>query len=100
MIFSAALVLAAAAITVRVLAPAIRVAAATGTGAVPGCGFIPQVDEGHAVLHHVRVLEGVGDLIVHGIVPGLGEIGCGGQGTGIGLLAVADSGGNTRVAEV
>ena len=74
-IFPAALVLTAAAVTVRVLAPAVGIAAAAGTGAVIGGGLISQVDEGHAVLHHVGVMVGVGDLVVHGIVPGLGVIG-------------------------
>ena len=100
MIFPAALVLTAAAATVRVLAPTVGIAAAAGARAVLGGGLISQVDEGHAVLHHVGVVVGVGDLVVHGIVPGLGVIGSRSQGAGIGLVAVADGRGHARVAEI
>ena len=72
-------------------------------GAVTFCflgAFVTQMDIGHAVLHHVGVLECVGDLIVHRIVSGLGVIGGAGQGAGIGAMAVADGGGNARLGEI
>ena len=99
-VLAAALVLAAATVTVRVLAPAIWIAAATGTGAVLGNRFVPQMDKCHAVLHHIGVVVGVGDLVVNRIVPSLGVVGGRSQGAGIGLVAVADGRGNARVGEI
>ena len=73
------------------------------TGAVTFCflgAFVTQVDIGHAVLHHIGVLECVGDLIVHRIVSGLGVIGGAGQGASVGAMAVADSGGDACLGEI
>ncbi len=64
-ILTAALVVTAAAVTVRVLAAAVRIVAAAGAGAILGSGFVPQMDIGHAVLHHVGIVVGVGDFIVN-----------------------------------
>ena len=72
-------------------------------GAVTFCflgAFVTQMDIGHAVLHHVGVLESVGDLIVHRIVSSLRVVGGAGQGASVGAMAVADGGGNARLGEI
>ena len=73
------------------------------TGAVPigflGA-FVPQVDIGHSILHHVGVLECIGDFIIHGVVPGLGVVGGTGQGAGVCRVAVADGGGDAHLGEI
>ena len=99
-VLAAVLILAAAAVTVRVLAAAVGIAAAAGAGTILGSGFVPQVDKGHAVLHHIRVVIGVGDLIVHGIVPGLGVVGGRGQGAGVRAVAVADGSSHASLGQV
>ena len=99
-VLAAALVLTAAAVTIRVLAAAVGIAAAAGAGAVLGGGFVPQVDESHAILHHIRILESIGDFIVHGIIPGLRVVGGRGQGAGACLVAIADRRGHARVGEI
>ena len=99
-VLAAALVLTAAAVTVRVLTAAVGIAAAAGTGTILGGGFVPQVDKGHAVLHHICVVVGVGDLVVNRIVPGLGVVGGGSQGAGIRAVAVADGGGHACLGQV
>ena len=62
--------------------------------------FVPQVDIGHAVLHHVGIQVGVGDLIVYGIVPGLRVVGGAGQGAAVRRVAVADGGGDASLGEI
>ena len=99
-VLAAALVVTAAAVTVRILAAAVRIAAAAGAGAVLGGGFIPEMDIRHTVLHHVRVVVGVGDLVVNRVIPRLGVVGCAGQGAGICAVAVADSGGHAGLGQV
>ena len=99
-VLTAALVVTTAAVAVRVLAATVGIAAAAGAGAVLGSGFIPEMDIRHAVLHHVGVVVGVGDLVVHGIVPGLGVVGGAGQGAGVRTVAVADGSGHTGLGQV
>ena len=89
--------IAATPITIRVLAVAVRVPAATAAGAVRRGG---QVDIGHAVLHHIGVRIGVGDLVVDSVVARLGVVGGGGQGAGVGAVPVADGGGHARLGEI
>ena len=97
---AAALVVTAAAVTVRVLTAAVWIAAAAGAGTILGGGFVPQVDKGNTVLHHICIVVGVGDLVVHRIVPGLAVVGCAGQGAGICAVAVADSSGHASLGQV
>ena len=96
-VVAAALIFTASAVTVRVLAVAVRVSAAAGAGTVRRGG---QVDVGHVVLYHIRVVIGVGDFIVDGVVSGLGVVGRAGQGTGVRAVAVADGGGHARLGEI
>ena len=89
--------IAAIPITIRVLAVAIRVPTATAAGPVCRGG---QVDIGHAVLHHVGVCVGVGDLVIDSVVARLRVVGSGGQGAGVGAVPVPDGGGHARLGEI
>ena len=91
------ILIAAIPIAVRVLAVAVRIAAATAAGTVRRGG---QVDIGNAALHHVGVRIGVGDLIIDRVIPSFGIIGGAGQGAGVRAVAVADGGSHARLAQV
>ena len=89
--------IAAIPITIRVLTVAVRVSAATAAGPVCRGG---QVDIGHAVLHHVGVCVGVGDLVIDSVVARLGVVGSGGQGAGVGAMPVPDGSGHACLGEI
>ena len=89
--------IAAIPITIRVLTVAVRVSAATAAGPVCRGG---QVDIGHAVLHHVGVCVGVGDLVIDSVVARLGVVGSGGQGAGVGAMPVPDGSSHTCLGEI
>ena len=99
-ILTAALVVTTATVTVRVLTAAVGIVAAAGAGTILGGGFVPQVDKGNTVLHHVGIVVGVGDFIVNRIVPGLGVVGGRSQSAGVRAVAVADGGGHASLGQV
>ena len=95
-------ILAAIPAAVGVLAVAVGVAAAAGAAGtiVVAAAGVHQADVGHPILHHIGVVVGVGDLVVHGIAPCLGVVRGTGEGTGFRALPIADLRGDTGLREV
>ena len=99
-VFTTALVGTAISVAILVLAAAVWISAAAGTGAVILGGFITEPDLCHAILGHFLALVGVGDLIIDHVLTGFCVVGCGGHGAAIRAVAVADRSADTGFGEI